>query len=161
MQGEIPKHKGMLCAGNLHMTYENMIVNIVKQNLAALTQARSIGEMEIAKKVFCFRVFNQHKIGSVSIKGFLSANVKFPAVRKLPPLFGLRFMAHTHCTEPGQGPRNDGFPYYAMYCNTTQGQVQVHGTFVFGFAHPVPCPCPCQIPCSVSEPFARINKATI
>ena len=27
-------------------------------------------------------------------------------------------MAHTHCTEPGQGqePGNDGILYYTMYC---------------------------------------------
>ena len=25
-------------------------------------------------------------------------------------------MAHSHCTGPGQGPGNDGFLYYAMYC---------------------------------------------
>ena len=36
----------------------------------------------------------------------------------------LGLMAHSHCTGPGQGqgPGNDGFLYYAIYCSHYTGR---------------------------------------
>ena len=42
-------------------------------------------------------------------------------------------MAHTHCTGPGQGPGNDGFLYYTLYCT------QYTGTLTGTWNH---CYCP-------------------
>ena len=61
-------------------------------------------------------------------------------------------MAYSHCTGPGQGqgPGNDGFLYYAMYCSYyrgREGQGQV--AIVFYCTHPGsgPCPVPGPVQC--------------
>ena len=49
----------------------------------------------------------------------------------------LELMAHSHCTGQGygQGPENDGFLYYAMYCTHYTGTGGWR-TVVFYYAHP-------------------------
>ena len=53
-------------------------------------------------------------------------------------------MAHSHCKIPGQGqgPGNDGFLYYAIYCSHYTGTGTGKVTIVFYCTNPVPGPCP-------------------
>ena len=55
-------------------------------------------------------------------------------------------MAHSHCTGPGpdQGPGNDGFLYYTMYCTHYTGKGAGQETIVFECANPGACPSPMQ-----------------
>ena len=59
-------------------------------------------------------------------------------------------MAHSHCSEPGQGPENNGFLYHDMYCTHYTG---------IGTGNPIVpflVPVPVSVPCSVYEQLLGI-----
>ena len=59
-------------------------------------------------------------------------------------------MAHSHCTGPGlgQGPGNDVFLYYTMYCTHYTGKGTGTGKHCFLlFTRSVPCPGPDPVQC--------------
>ena len=73
-------------------------------------------------------------------------------------------MAYTHCMGlgQGQGPGNDGFLYYTMYCTQYRDRDRYKEPLFSIEPILFPVPVPVSVPCSLSEPLVEFSyKLTI